>query len=103
MADWFFSRPTAMATNQLFETKKISVKTANGAKSTPSGVSWFQNGSEPVMAKNAVAAIQIESAEAATLNTARYVDRTSRLIHNATISVSRTTVSVPAATPNSKT
>ena len=92
-----------MATNQLFEIKKMRVRTANGARITARGVSWCQNGPVPAIAKKAVAAIQIDSAEAETLKTARYVDRTSRFIHKATISVSRTTVSVPAATPNSRT
>src|SRR4051812_3398666 len=55
------------------------------------------------MAKNAVAATQMEKAEAAMLNSARYADRDSRLTQRATISVSRTTVRVPAETPNKST
>src|SRR3954465_12540033 len=45
----------------------------------------------------------MDSADAATLNTARYRDRLSRWIHKATTRVSRTTVNVPDSTPKRST
>src|SRR2546426_8260214 len=60
-------------------------------------------GSIPEKKKKPIHTIQIDKADAATLNSARYADRDSRFTHSATTRVSRTTVSVPAATPNRRT
>src|SRR5262245_42942245 len=98
-----FPRTTAMATSQLFRRKKIVVSAIRGQRISLRGTTLLRKGPVPVSRKKVVAATQIDNADAATLNTARCKDRLSRIAQKAMTRVSRTTVTVPDATPKSRT